>query len=1006
MKMKRIAGVMCAMALTAQLWGGGGLAAAASAPDDRLLTFDQTPSFFTTWWWQGDMIWQEIQRSGYRQAVSWDTLNDELLFGEKGLCEQLSETWPEDIRRNLIFELDWGWDIPHTHGQVSDVNNMEEATYYRNFNGSLVLDAEKFPGYGENPAERLKTLCDKVASFGWGGTGLWVLAQEDAEHYQGDGFDEAYWRERLEWSRYAGVAYWMVDFGAYAGDVQWRRQLTDLAQEVYPGLIIQQCVNTNPLNEGEGGRVSDNYLSDAVYMASHSDVFRVYDMTDQLKIPTMLDRVAEILYAGYHDDAALLGQLCPDELPYLTAALGLCATIARYTTDKYAMDEISRMVRWQQLAPGYALSDYPVQISDDYLADDWEFQPGDTWFAGAQGKVTQRAPAMVTRGLALPTVTVEAGDKPYVVAARNPSGAISIATLERTHGRTHTAVHADVTLPVGALTGPIGIFGVYQSLTLTFDTPLTGKTIQARDLLADTLVDITDRVTVNGGSVTLPGDLIDEIGVMAASDGDLSQGAMLLQIGDPAEYAAAPAVLPRAEEWTVNNGDFERPDYDAAGAAYGGDVPTPVGWIQNGDTTANRLEKAGRDGGWALCHTAAADFETSLIYTDRSLPNGLYTATAWVKTTGVSRVDGYARIRADGMGGDAAMVDLLAQGELSQWTQVTLPEVYVTDGKLTLTLETKAGAGEAVWFDDVALTPVTLERDALVTGLAVNGQAVEGFRFDETAYTATVLRRDNDPLPVVTASARADAEVTITQPTSLPGTATVTATGGGETVTYTLALEETDRIAVSDMAWVSSTVGDKQIQRDKNLLQNPLKLMTVDGVQTFDKGVGTHAPSDIVIDLTGKGFGRFEALVGADYEAQPQEGWSATVQFEVLVDGVSAYKSAVLKPSSPAQAVEVDVNGAKTLTLRVTDGGDHIYNDMADWVNAYLILGERTVVTGDINADGLVTVSDARLALRAVVGKITLTEEQRTAADVNRDGKVTTADVRKTLRAAVGKETL
>ena len=62
------------------------------------------------------------------------------------------------------------------------------------------------------------------------------------------------------------------------------------------------------------------------------------------------------------------------------------------------------------------------------------------------------------------------------------------------------------------------------------------------------------------------------------------------------------------------------------------------------------------------------------------------------------------------------------------------------------------------------------------------------------------------------------------------------------------------------------------------------------------------------------------------------------------------------------------------------------------------------VIPGDVNGDGKVTVTDARKALRAVVGKETLTPEEQQAADINADGKVSIADVRNILRKAVGKE--
>ena len=59
---------------------------------------------------------------------------------------------------------------------------------------------------------------------------------------------------------------------------------------------------------------------------------------------------------------------------------------------------------------------------------------------------------------------------------------------------------------------------------------------------------------------------------------------------------------------------------------------------------------------------------------------------------------------------------------------------------------------------------------------------------------------------------------------------------------------------------------------------------------------------------------------------------------------------------------------------------------------------------GDVDGDGSVTASDARLALRAAVGLETLDEETADLADADRDGKITAADARLILRAAVGLE--
>ena len=60
-------------------------------------------------------------------------------------------------------------------------------------------------------------------------------------------------------------------------------------------------------------------------------------------------------------------------------------------------------------------------------------------------------------------------------------------------------------------------------------------------------------------------------------------------------------------------------------------------------------------------------------------------------------------------------------------------------------------------------------------------------------------------------------------------------------------------------------------------------------------------------------------------------------------------------------------------------------------------------IPGDVDGDGKVTSTDARLSLQAPVGKVELTEEQKEVADVDGDGKVTTTDARIILQEAVGK---
>ena len=63
----------------------------------------------------------------------------------------------------------------------------------------------------------------------------------------------------------------------------------------------------------------------------------------------------------------------------------------------------------------------------------------------------------------------------------------------------------------------------------------------------------------------------------------------------------------------------------------------------------------------------------------------------------------------------------------------------------------------------------------------------------------------------------------------------------------------------------------------------------------------------------------------------------------------------------------------------------------------------ETALIGDVNVDGTVDTTDARLVLQHAVGKSVLKEEEQMMADVNGDGWVNTTDARLILQYAVGK---
>jgi alpha-galactosidase len=102
----------------------------------------------------------------------------------------------------------------------------------------------------------------------------------------------------------------------------------------------------------------------------------------------------------------------------------------------------------------------------------------------------------------------------------------------------------------------------------------------------------------------------------------------------------------------------------------------------------------------------------------------------------------------------------------------------------------------------------------------------------------------------------------------------------------------------------------------------------------YERGLGVHAPSRLAYELGG-GCTSFSADVGVDDET----GGNGSVSFEVWTDGALAWTSGVLSGTSPAEHVTLDMRGVHELRLVVTDGGDGVEYDHADWAGAALGCG-------------------------------------------------------------------
>ncbi|MCN9240342.1 NPCBM/NEW2 domain-containing protein [Streptomyces sp. RY43-2] len=138
---------------------------------------------------------------------------------------------------------------------------------------------------------------------------------------------------------------------------------------------------------------------------------------------------------------------------------------------------------------------------------------------------------------------------------------------------------------------------------------------------------------------------------------------------------------------------------------------------------------------------------------------------------------------------------------------------------------------------------------------------------------------------------------------------------------------------LGDLPWLSTVNGYGPVERDTSNGESAAgdgHPITIGGT-VYAKGLGVHAESDVAF-YTGGLCSTVSARVGVDDE----KGGAGTVAFEIRADDTKAAATGVLTNAMPAQQLTADVTGAQVVHLVVTDGGDGIDSDHADWADAKL----------------------------------------------------------------------
>ncbi|MGZ2357203.1 NPCBM/NEW2 domain-containing protein [Streptomyces sp. 372A] len=133
---------------------------------------------------------------------------------------------------------------------------------------------------------------------------------------------------------------------------------------------------------------------------------------------------------------------------------------------------------------------------------------------------------------------------------------------------------------------------------------------------------------------------------------------------------------------------------------------------------------------------------------------------------------------------------------------------------------------------------------------------------------------------------------------------------------------------LSDLPQLSASNGYGPVEKDTSNGESaagdghPLTI----GGQVYAKGLGAHAASSVEY-YAGGACGTVTAQVGVDDE----KGTKGSVTFEVWADGEKAASTGTLTNAMAPQPLSADVTGAQVVRLVVTDAGDGVDSDHADW---------------------------------------------------------------------------
>ncbi|WP_040197827.1 glycoside hydrolase family 97 catalytic domain-containing protein [Candidatus Soleaferrea massiliensis] len=212
---------------------------------------------------------------------------------------------------------------------------------------------------------------------------------------------------------------------------------------------------------------------------------------------------------------------------------------------------------------------------------------------------------------------------------------------------------------------------------------------------------------------------------------------------------------------------------------------------------------------------------------------------------------------------------------------------------------------------------------------------------------------------------------------------------------------------LEDVDWVSATTGWKEIGLGKPCNASKMIFQDYENNKevSFDHGVGAHANTEIVYDISSGKYTAFDSYVGLDKYSDASNSGKGSVYFEVYLDGELAYKSPKFVRDSQFEHINIDLTGKKELKLVGNDAGDGNNSDWIDWADAKLIVDEKYhkdlnelsmkasenwIQIGDsVNLDTVAKHLDGTAVDFSAEGSLVYTSSDETVASVSEDGVIT-----------------